>query len=129
MWGDVDIIFELLAELLIQVIGESLVDVGVQRVRRESGGTRPMLAALGWGALGASVGLVSGWLVPYRAMSWTFAPLWSLIVAPLVSGMALHGFGVWRRRRGHTTSQLATFHGGAVCAFGYGLARHLVLAG
>ena len=128
MWAVVDIILELLIDLLLQVLGEALIDVGVQRVRREPGGTRPMLAALGWLAFGAVAGLVSGWLVPYRVTSWTFAPVWSLIVAPLVIGAALHGFGVWRRRRGHTTSQLATFYGGAVCAFGYGLARHLVLA-
>jgi len=128
MWVVVDIIFELLLELLLQVIGEALVDIGVQRVRSPPDGTRPMLAALGWAVFGAVAGGASGWLVPHRVTSWTFAPIWSLVVAPLVIGAALHGFGVWRRRRGHTTSQLATFYGGAVCAFGYGLARHLMLA-
>lgn len=128
MWAALEIIFELLAELILQIIAEVLVEVGWHRIRSQPGPVYPALALLGWAALGAVAGGVSVWLVPHRLTSWTSAPVWSLVVAPLLVGAALHGFGAWRRRRGHTTTQLATFGGGAACAFGYGLVRYLMLA-
>jgi hypothetical protein len=50
------------------------------------------------------------------------------VIAPLVVGAALHGFGIWRKRHGHSTTHLATFYGGAAFAFGYAITRLLVLA-
>jgi len=128
MWAALEIILELLAELVLQVIGEVLVELGLERVRRQPGIAHPALAMLGWAALGAVAGGMSVLIVPHRVTSWASSPVWSLILAPLLVGAALHGFGAWRRRRGHTTSQLAMFSGGAACAFGYGLVRYILLA-
>jgi hypothetical protein len=128
MWTALEIIFELLAELLVQVIGETLIEVGYQRVRAGPRPSHPVAATAGLVALGAVVGAVSAWLFPHRLTSWALAPLWSVLIAPLVVGAALHFFGVWRRRRGHATTHLATFYGGAAFAFAYAVTRLLVLA-
>jgi hypothetical protein len=127
MWTALDIIFELLAELLVQVIGEALIEVGYQRVRAGPEPSHPVAATAGLLALGAGVGAVSAWLVPYRLTSWPLAPVWSVVLSPLVVGAALHGFGVWRKRHGHATTHLATFYGGAAFAFAYAVTRLLVL--
>ena len=128
MWTALDIIFELLAELLVQVIGEALIDVGYHRVRAGPQPSHPIAATAGLVALGAGAGAVSAWLVPHRLTSSALAPVWSVVIAPLIVGAALHGFGVWRKRHGHSTTHLATFYGGAAFAFAYAVTRLLVLA-
>jgi hypothetical protein len=123
-----DVIFEILAEIVLQIVGEALFEVGWESARS---GTRRMpavFAALGLAVLGGAAGAMSGWLVPHRLMSWTIAPVLSLLVAPVLVGGFLHWFGIWRRRRGHATSHLATFYGGASFAFGSAVARYLMLA-
>jgi hypothetical protein len=129
MWTALDILFELLAELLVQVIGEALIEVGYQRVRAAPQPSHPFAATAGLVALGAVAGAVSAWLVPHRLTSWALAPVWSVLIAPLIVGAALHGFGVWRKRQGHATTHLATFYGGAAFAFAYAVTRLLVLGG
>jgi len=124
----VEVILELLAEIALQIIGEALFEIGYRGARSASRRMPAIPAALGLAILGGAVGAVSALLVPHRLISWKIAPVISLLVAPAVVGVFLHWFGIWRRRRGHATSHLATFYGGASFAFGSAVARYLMLA-
>ena len=123
-----DVIFELLAEIVLQIVGQALFEIGLESVRSASRRMPAMPAAIGLAVLGGAGGAVSAWIVPHHLMSWTIAPVLNFLVAPALVGAFLHWFGMWRRRRGHSPTHLATFYGGASVAFGSAVARYFMLA-
>jgi hypothetical protein len=87
-----------------------------------------LLAALAYFVAGAAVGLLSGVVMPDRLLPRPQTPGFSLIGGPLFSGYAMHAWGTLRRERGHATSSLATFWGGAAFALGAALGRFVLVA-
>jgi hypothetical protein len=93
--------------------------------RRES--SHPALAAVGYVVLGAAVGALSAWLLPYRWSQNDAISVLSVILNPIAAGFVLNYYGAARRRRKRPTTNLATFVGGMSFAFGLSLARFLLL--
>ena len=125
-----DFIFELIFELLFEIVGEVALEIGVGAFKEAYDRTNrnPVLATIAYLLLGGAVGAVSGWLLPYRLVRPGPFPGISVFLAPVISGGAMHVFGKYRRARGHVTTNLATFYGGAAFAFGVSLVRFLWLS-
>ncbi|MBI5487428.1 MAG: hypothetical protein HY905_08860 [Deltaproteobacteria bacterium] len=118
-----EILLELLVELGLTCLLEGSGRAVSTAYRRSK--THPVLWTLGLFAVGAFLGWLSAHVVPHH-----LAPIigfrgFSLLVAPLVVGAVMHGWGRHREARDLPHSGLATFHGGAAFAFGISLLRLL----
>lgn len=121
-----DFLLELLADLVTQIFVEvvfGLIAEGVRKLDPE----RKTLVFLFWLFVGAAAGALSAVAVPHRLLVWKMAPALSIFAGPLLVGACLRWFGSWRSRHGHRPSSLASFLGGASFAFGYSVARYLIL--
>ena len=115
-------IFEILFQVLVQIAGESLLH---SFRRRDS--SDPVLAGIGFVIVGAVLGFITTLIFPGRILSGPPLKGISLIVSPIGAGFCMHFFGSWRRRRGHDTSYLATFWGGALFAFALTFVRFILV--
>jgi len=86
-----------------------------------------VLAALGYLLLGAVLGAFLAWALPRRFLPFTGIPGLSLLLSPLGAGLLMEWWGRRRRAGGHSTTNLATWYGGAAFAFGAALARYFLL--
>lgn len=122
-----EFLVEIVAYLLIEVFGEILLELGLEAFKAATGrkNRHPALAAIGYFAFGAAAGALSLWLIPDHVFPRSARTGLSLLLAPLAGGAVMHAWGRFRRGRGHATSNLATFLGGASLLFGYALVRLL----
>ena len=120
-------LFEILIQLVAEIFGEILLELGMAAFKDAFGreNRSPVLAAFGYLVLGAVAGGVSLWLYPERFLRPAIVPGLSVLVAPLAGGAVMHAWGEFRGARGHATTNLATFWGGAALLFSYSLARVL----
>ena len=124
------ILFELLFELVIQVLGEFIFTLAWESLAHALRGTRkanPLLAMLGWAIIGSICGVISAVIFPQRLLPPSRLPGLSLIVAPLISGALMKAVGDRRRETGKDTTILATFWGGTIFAFTVAAARFLLI--
>ncbi len=107
-------LFQLLGELLLQIVFEVLAEFGFQSVkevfRRPA---TPWFAAIGYAILGAIAGLLSLLLFPKLLLAGTTARIVGLFVTPFVAGGLMTVLGAWRRRREQALVRLDRF------AYGY----------
>ena len=118
---------EFLIELFAELFIEGLLD-GLWAEWSESHGREkhhPAAAAFGYLILGAFLGGLSVWLLPQRILSPVPIEGLSLLVNPLVAGLAMEFWGRYRSARGHAITNLATWFGGAALALGISLVRFL----
>ena len=116
----------MLWEILLQVVGEVLLELGVESVRdstRSRKRANPVLAGVGALLLGALAGAITRLIWPGRIFDPGPFRGVSLILSPLVTGFVMKRYGEWRETRGASPSFLATFWGGALFAFGMALVR------
>jgi hypothetical protein len=95
-----EILVELLAELLFELIGQIAIEFGWSSIAHAFHGRRkanPVLAAVGILMLGAGVGLVVSFLMPGSLLPPSRVPALSLFVAPLIAGSIMKALGDWRR--------------------------------
>lgn len=120
-----ELLLELLIELVFEIGGEVVLDLGVAGFKTARGrqNHHPVVAALGYFVLGGLVGGASLLVWSGRVLRPGPVPGLSLVVGPLLSGAAMHLWGQFRRAQGHSPSNLATFLGGAAFALGCALAR------
>jgi len=120
-----DFLLELLFELVFEIGGEFLIELGFGGVKEAFGrkNHHPVVATLGYLVLGGMLGGLSLLVWPERVVRQGPVPGLSLIIGPVVSGLAMHLLGEFRRAQGHSPTNLATFPGGAAFAFGCALAR------
>jgi len=121
----VEILLELVLELLFSGLLEALWDLLAATYKATYGrkNHHPALAALGYLAIGATLGAGSLLVRPERLAAYSLFPGISLVVGPLLAGGWMHVWGAWRRSRGHATTNLATFLGGAAFALGLAVVR------
>jgi hypothetical protein len=131
-----ELLLELLIGLCCEVGGEVLLQVafelGLSGVKEATGRQNrdPVLATIGYLVLGAAVGGLTLLVAPERLVPLPAIPPrpgLSLVLAPLGVGAAMHAWGSFRRRRGHSPTNLATFWGGAAFAFAAALVRFLAV--
>ena len=118
-----EFLFELLGELLLQIIGEVLVELGLHSLkepfRRDP---NPWFATIGYALIGTILGGFSLLVFPHLlvAARWRVA---NLIVSPIASGGLMCLVGQWRRRRGDAVLRIDRFAYGLLFAMGFALVR------
>lgn len=122
-------LLEGLLELLVCGFLDVVVELlGVKSLLEDRRPVNPVVADAGFFATGAVIGIVSGLDFPGRLMPRAHTiPGISIVLAPLATGVAMHFFGHWRRKRGGHPSRLATFWGGGAFALGVALARFVIV--
>jgi hypothetical protein len=128
----IELIFELLFEILFEVLTEIALAQGWESLRHSllrQRSSNPILAGIGFVIVGAVLGFITTLIFPERIFPEPPLKVISLIVSPIAVGFAMHFFGSWRRRRGHDTSYLATFWGGALFAFALTFVRFILVGG
>ena len=122
-----EILVELVVQLVLEVFGEILLEFGLEAFKGAFGrqNRSPRVATLGYLCLGAAIGVLSLWLLPERMLRPGPIPGLSVVIVPLIGGVVMHLWGSFRRSRGHSTTNLATFYGGAALLLSYCLVRVL----
>ena len=115
-----ELIFEIIAEIVFAFGWE-----GLAHSMRRRQNANPVLAGLGYAVVGALAGGLSILILPRRLLPAGGIKGASLVLTPLVTGLLMKTYGDFRRQRGHTTTGLATFWGGAIFAFSMALVRFL----
>jgi hypothetical protein len=119
-----EIIFEIFGELLLQVVGEALVEVGLHSVAEPfRKAPNPWLAALGYLIFGAVLGGLSLLVFPVYLLG---NPQWRVLnaaLSPVVAGVCMAALGAWRERRGQAVLRIDKFSYGYLFALGFGLVR------
>jgi hypothetical protein len=128
----IELIFELLVEFLWAGAGEWLIEGLARLVGASFGRTdrqHPVLAGIGLLLMGAAVGGISAYVWPYQIAGNGPFPGLSIIVSPLVNGLALEAIGRWRDRHGKPRTYLSTFWGAATFAFAVAAVRFWLVGG
>ena len=117
----IQLLFEFLFQGLLEVLWE--LASSSYKVTYGRPNHHPIVAAIGYFVVGAALGAASLLVWPDRFFEPGPIPGLSLLLSPLGAGVAMRGWGAYRRTRGHETTNLATFLGGAAFAFGTALVR------
>jgi hypothetical protein len=119
-----EFLIELLLELLIQVFGGVLFELGLRTLAAPfSKESNPWLAAVGYALLGAICGGVSLWPFPEHMVA---HPAWRLInlgITPVAAGLSMSLLGAWRAKHGQDLIRIDRFSYGYLFAMGLGLVR------
>ncbi len=121
------VVLQFLAELLIQIVGEALVELGVRgavRALRRRPRLHPVVSVLVYLAFGAGVGAVSVALFPRSLISHSTAKALNLLLTPLLAGLLMGWLGAWRRRRGQELIRLDSFNYGFAFALAMAAVRY-----
>ena len=111
-----DFLIELLVSLLWEFFGQLLAELtfelGLASTRPAVGKTapNPFLASAGCLILGALAGGIMLAAVPHRILPTPPVPGLSLLIAPLLNGLAMKSFGDWRRARGRPIGEPLRLH-------------------
>jgi hypothetical protein len=119
-----EVLIELLGELLLQVIGEALFEMGLHVVsepfRKQP---NPWLAGVGYAIFGALLGALTLWLVPTLMVRQPVLRWLNLLITPVVAGACMSWLGAWRERRGQQRLRLDRFLWGYVFALALAVVR------
>jgi uncharacterized membrane protein len=121
-----ELIIQFVLEFILQVVAEILVEFGMYEVRNLFGGKRgwsTFLALVGHISLGAAVGALSILVFPHSFIHSNRFHGISLLVTPVLAGLAMSAVGWARKKREQNLIRLDTFVYGAVFAFGFALVR------
>jgi hypothetical protein len=119
-------VVEFLAEIVVQVAFEALVELGFHAARepfRRSKAVNAGVATIGYAIFGAIAGGVSLWIFPASFITSHSARVANLVVTPVVAGAVMSAFGAWRRRRGEELLRLDRFAYAMVFAFAMAVVR------
>ena len=117
------LILEVLGEFLLQIIGETLLEMGLHSMaepfRRPP---NPWLAALGYTLIGAIVGGLSLLAFPHNFVPETWRVV-NLIATPIAAGACMALLGMWRAKRGDDVLRIDRFLYGYLFALSLGVVR------
>jgi hypothetical protein len=119
----VGFLFEILAELLVQIIFEVLAELGIHGVKDTfRNPRRPFLSTIGFLVWGLLAGGISLWLFPHSFIADKSLRLANLAITPILAGSLMLAIGRLRARRGQELVGLDRFG----YAFAFALAMALV---
>ena len=130
----IESLFELILQLVIEIVGEVVFEFFValgwesltdsMRPKRQ---LPPVMASIGHFLAGLCAGAVSLLVMSQRLSPYSPWPGISLLLAPLGTGLMMHGLGNLWEGRGRSRPVLFSFRAGAVFAFGMSLARFMYI--
>lgn len=124
--------FEILLEVLFELIGELLIGVGWELIRSERSEPKgppphPVGAALVFLLAGSVLGALSGVFLPWRFSQNDGVSLLGVFLNALAFGTLMSTYGSRRARASKPRTSFSTFWGGAAFAFGLAGARLAVI--
>jgi hypothetical protein len=124
----IELLLEVLGESLLQLVLQALAEAGlhvVRRPHRDDEPARPALRTLGYALGGALIGGLSLLALPDLMVPRPGARIANLVFSPVLAGMAMVALGHWRSPHGHPPALLNRFVYGYVFAFSLALVRLL----
>lgn len=124
-----EFLFEVLGELLLQLVVEALAQAGVHVVRHPDRPPRehsPWVIAIGYLLFGLIAGALSLWLFPDYLIRSTAGRIAYLVLGPVAAGAAVAAIGLWRSKRGVPRYGIDRFAYGYLFALSFALLRHVV---
>ena len=120
----VEILFEFLGEILLQVFAEALFELGLHSVAAPfKKAPSVYLATIGYVILGALAGALSLWAFPALFIGSPVARIANVVITPFIAGGAMAAIGTWRRRRDQRLVLLDRFAYGYLFALVMALVR------
>jgi hypothetical protein len=120
-----EIIFEIVFELLLQVVFEAIASSGVHLFSgtKPAKPVNPFLAGVGYFLLGAMAGGLSLWIFPglFIAAGWMRTA--NLVVTPVLAGAAMAAIGRWRSKHDKEILRIDRFAYGYLFALAMALVR------
>lgn len=117
-----EFVFEIIGEFLIQVVVETLIEMGFHAMAEPfQRPPNPWLAAVGYTLFGAALGGVSLLVFPNNFVPEGWRIL-NLIATPIAVGSVMAIMGAWRARRGQRVLRIDRF----ACGYLFALAISLV---
>ena len=117
-------LFEIIGEILLQVVLEALAELGLHSVAAPfRKPPNPWLAAIGYTIFGAATGGLSLWLFPENFVVGEALRILNLVVTPIAVGLLMCALGAWRARRGGVVLRIDRFAYGYLFAFALALIR------
>ena len=120
------IVLQFLGEIVLQIVFETLGEVGLRSLRepfRRPEPPHPVLAAIGYALLGAIAGGISLWLFPKLFITTEWLRIANLVVTPVAAGGAMCLVGYWRRKRDQALIRLDRFAWGFLFALAMAIVR------
>jgi hypothetical protein len=118
-------VLEILAEVIIQLFGEMLLELGFHSMasvfeRKRS----PTMIFFGYCLWGAILGGISLWLFPVSFVKTPEVKIINLIITPIAVGGAMVLIGKWRTHKGQDLIPLNKFFYGFIFALSMALVRY-----
>lgn len=123
-----EFLFQIVFEFILQIFGELLVELGLRSLAEpfyEREARNPFLAVIGYALLGFVAGGLSLLIFPHSFVRSTKLHGISLLITPLLAGLAMSLVGSLRRRQGEQMIRLDSFGCGFIFAFGMAFVRLL----
>ena len=123
-----EILIEFFGEIVLQLLLEGSCEAASHAVRRFRGqavNENRTLASIGYALFGALAGVASLVIAPHHLIRAPRLRGASLVVTPIIAGLAMSGLGRLRVRRGQPVLPLDTFFYGSLFAFTMALVRYL----
>ncbi len=119
-----EFLFEILGELVLQLLFEVLAEFGLRALGAPFQKTpNPWLAGFGYAAFGAATGGLSLWLVSSHLVKSETLRVLNLVLTPIAVGALMSAIGAWRTRRAQPMLRIDRFAYGYVFAFSFALIR------
>ena len=119
-----EILFGFFGELILQLFGEILVEIGLHSVaepfRKKP---NPWLAAIAYALFGAALGGLSLLVFPDYLMHHKGLRVANTALSPIFAGLSMAAIGKWRAKRGQDVLRIDRFAYGYLFALGFALVR------
>jgi len=121
-----ELLFQVVGELILQVVFEALAELGIRTLRAPfRKPPNPWLAAVGYAFLGALAGGLSLLIFPELLITSGAQRIANLVITPLAAGAMMAALGAWRRRRGQSLIRLDRFAYGYLFALAMAFTRYV----
>ena len=119
-----EILFGFFGELVLQLFGEILFEIGLHSlVEPFHKKPNPWLAAIAYALFGAALGGVSLLVFPDYLMANKGLRVANTALSPIVAGLSMAAIGKWRAKRGQDVLRIDKFAYGYLFALGFALVR------
>jgi hypothetical protein len=119
-----EFIIEIIGEFLLQVVVESLVELGFHAVTEPfRRAPNPWLAGFGYTLFGLIAGGISLWVFPMH-LAGKGLRLANLLLTPIAVGLLMNAMGAWRARNNQAVLRIDRFAWGYLFALSFALIRY-----